>query len=44
MAEVIEWNTNPSYDISVEAIRDPRTRIVHDDVVNLCSKFTPYPS
>jgi spermidine synthase len=35
MAEVIEWNGNPSYNLSAEAMRDPRTRIVRDDVVNV---------
>lgn len=35
MAEVIEWNTNPSYNISTDAALDSRTRIVHDDVVNV---------
>jgi spermidine synthase len=35
MAEVIEWNANPSYGLSAESIADPRTRIVRDDVVNV---------
>ena len=35
MAEVVEWNANPSYNISAEAMADPRTRIVRDDVVNV---------
>ena len=35
MAEVIAWNAEPAYDISVEAMRDPRVRIVHDDVFNV---------
>lgn len=35
MAEVIEWNANPAYDLSAEAMRDPRVHIVHDDVVNV---------
>lgn len=35
MAEVIAWNADPSYDLSAEAMRDPRVRIVHDDVVNV---------
>ena len=35
MAEVIEWNSNPSYNLSAAAINDPRTRVVHDDVVNV---------
>ena len=35
MAEVIAWNANPAYDLSADAMRDPRVRIVHDDVVNV---------
>jgi spermidine synthase len=35
LAEVITWNANPAYDLSAEAMRDPRVRIVHDDVVNV---------
>ena len=35
MAEVIAWNANPDYDLSAEAMGDPRVRIVHDDVVNV---------
>ena len=35
VAEVIEWNANPAWDLSAEAMRDPRVRIVHDDVVNV---------
>jgi spermidine synthase len=35
MAEVIEWNANPDYALSAEAMRDPRVRIVHDDVSNV---------
>lgn len=35
MAEVIAWNSNPDYDISVAAIADPRVRIAHDDVTNV---------
>ncbi len=35
MAAVIEWNANPEYELSAEAMRDPRVRIVHDDVVNV---------
>ena len=34
LAEVIEWNTNPEYGISVEALTDPRVRVVHDDSVH----------
>ncbi len=32
MAEVIAWNANPEWNISVEAMQDPRVRIVQDDV------------
>lgn len=35
LAEVIEWNANPEYDLSAEAMRDPRVRIKHDDIVNV---------
>ena len=35
MAEVIAWNANPDYALSAEAMRDPRVRIVHDNVVNV---------
>ena len=35
LEEVIAWNANPDYNISVEAMADPRVRIVHDDVVNV---------
>ena len=40
VAEVIEWNRNPSYNISAEAMNDPRTRIVRDDVVNVLRENT----
>jgi spermidine synthase len=33
--EVIAWNADPRYDLSVDAMRDPRVRVVHDDVVNV---------
>ncbi len=32
MAEVIAWNVNPEWNISVEAMQDPRVRVVQDDV------------
>ena len=32
MAQVIEWNANPDYNLSAEAMRDTRVRIVNDDV------------
>jgi spermidine synthase len=35
LAEVIEWNANPEYALSADAMRDPRTKVVHDDVVNV---------
>jgi spermidine synthase len=35
VAEVIAWNADPSYDLSAAAMRDPRVRVVHDDVVRV---------
>ncbi|MFY7923731.1 MAG: spermidine synthase [Gemmatimonas sp.] len=35
VAEVIEWNANPEYALSAEAMADPRVRIVHQDVVQV---------
>ena len=35
LAEVIAWNQDPAYDLSVEAMSDPRVRVVHDDVINV---------
>lgn len=35
LAEVIAWNTNPQYDISVDAMRDPRVRIEQGDVTDV---------
>lgn len=35
VAEVIAWNADPDYALSAEAMRDARTRVVHDDVVNV---------
>ena len=35
VAEVIAWNADPRYDLSAEAMRDPRVRVVHDDVVRV---------
>ena len=32
LAEVIGWNEDPRFGISVEAMSDPRVRVVHDDV------------
>jgi spermidine synthase len=33
--EVIAWNADPRYDLSADAMGDPRVRVVHDDVVNV---------
>lgn len=33
--EVIAWNADPNHDLSAEAMRDPRMRVVHDDVTNV---------
>ncbi len=33
--EVIEWNADPAYDLSAEAMRDPRVRILQADVVDV---------
>jgi len=35
VAEVIAWNADPRYGLSTAAVRDPRVRVVHDDVVNV---------
>ena len=32
LAEVIEWNADPRYGLSVDAMKDSRVRMVHDDV------------
>jgi spermidine synthase len=32
VAEVIAWNADPGFGLSVEALNDPRVRMVHDDV------------
>ena len=33
--EVIEWNADPSYGLSVDAMSDPRVRVIHDDVLSV---------
>jgi spermidine synthase len=33
--EVIAWNADPAYDLSAEAMRDPRVRVVQGDVVDV---------
>ena len=35
VAEVVAWNADPRYDLSVEAMSDPRVHVVHDDVTNV---------
>jgi spermidine synthase len=35
LAEVIEWNADPRFELSAESMRDPRVRVMHDDVVNV---------
>ena len=35
LAEVIEWNADPRYGLSVDAMADSRVRVVQDDVVNV---------
>lgn len=38
VAAVIEWNGNPEYALSHEAMKDPRVTIVHEDVVKVLKK------
>ena len=33
--EVIAWNADPRWELSAEAMRDPRVRVVHDDVIDV---------
>jgi spermidine synthase len=33
--EVVAWNADPRYGLSVEAMGDPRVRVLHDDVINV---------
>jgi spermidine synthase len=35
LAEVIAWNSDPRYGLSVEALADPRVRMVHADVIDV---------
>jgi spermidine synthase len=35
VAEVIAWNADPAYDLSVGALRDPRVRVVQRDVIDV---------
>ena len=43
LPEVIAWNADPRYDLSVEAMRDPRVRVVQSDVIDVL-RATPAPS
>jgi spermidine synthase len=36
--EVVAWNADPAYDISVAAMRDPRTEIVQGDVIDVLGR------
>jgi spermidine synthase len=38
MQEVIDWNANPAYALSAEAMADPRVRIIRDDVRRVIDK------
>jgi spermidine synthase len=35
LAEVIAWNADPGYGLSVDALRDPRVRVVHADALDV---------
>jgi spermidine synthase len=35
LPEVIEWNADPAYDLSAEAMRDPRVRVLQQDVIDV---------
>jgi spermidine synthase len=35
LPEVIAWNADPSYDLSVAAMADPRVRVVQKDVIHV---------
>jgi len=35
VAEVIAWNADPAYDLSTEAMGDPRVRVLQEDVVDV---------
>jgi spermidine synthase len=35
VADVIAWNADPAYDLSADAMRDPRVTVVNDDVVRV---------
>jgi spermidine synthase len=35
LAEVIAWNADPAFGLSVDALRDPRVRVVHADALDV---------
>jgi spermidine synthase len=35
VSEVVEWNADPRYGLSVHAMADPRVRVLNDDVSNV---------
>ena len=35
LAEVIDWNADPRFELSAEAMRDARVRVLHDDVIDV---------
>ena len=35
LTEVIAWNADPRYGLSDDAMRDPRVRVMHDDVIDV---------
>jgi spermidine synthase len=35
LPDVIAWNTNPAFGISVESMQDPRVQLVQDDIVHV---------
>src|SRR6186713_2280673 len=35
VAEVIQWNADPAYELSAEAMRDPRVHVLQTDVVDV---------
>ena len=37
--EVIEWNANPTFDLSAEAMRDSRVKVVNEDVVAVLREY-----
>ncbi len=40
VSEVIEWNADPAYDLSADAMRDARVRVVQEDVIDVLREHT----